>query len=169
MADWNRKDSSTGYGATLRPQRFVTSATIIFFELFAEIGENRTLEQQLRPSQKMEPSRQQAGGIAHDFNNLLMVISGYGEFLLDRIGDEPAAGADAGNCQRRERATSLTRQLLAFSRKQMLAPQILDLNAMVTRKLQDADPDDRRRHRTGHDPGRRILGRCARTPARSNR
>jgi PAS domain S-box-containing protein len=107
------------------------------FELFAEdVTERRALEQQLRQSQKMEAVGRLAGGIAHDFNNLLMVISGYSEFLLDRLGPEPALRAPAQEiASAAGRATSLTRQLLAFSRKQMLAPKILDLNGVVTENL----------------------------------
>ena len=107
------------------------------FELFAEdVTERRALEQQLRQSQKMEAVGRLAGGIAHDFNNLLMVISGYSEFLLDRLGSEPALRAPAQEiASAAGRATSLTRQLLAFSRKQMLAPKILDLNGVVTENL----------------------------------
>ena len=107
------------------------------FELFAEdVTERRALEQQLRQSQKMEAVGRLAGGIAHDFNNLLMVISGYSEFLLDRLGPEPALRAPAQEIANAAgRATSLTRQLLAFSRKQMLAPKILDLNGVVTENL----------------------------------
>src|SRR6202522_4244317 len=107
------------------------------FELFAEdVTERRGLEQQLRQSQKMEAVGRLAGGIAHDFNNLLMVISGYSEFLLDRIGSDPALRAPAQEiASAAQRASSLTRQLLAFSRKQMLAPTVLDLNAVVTENL----------------------------------
>jgi PAS domain S-box-containing protein len=107
------------------------------FELFAEdVTENRALEQQLRQSQKMEAVGRLAGGIAHDFNNLLMVISGYCEFLLDRIGPDPVLRTPAQEISKAaERASSLTRQLLAFSRKQMLAPKVLDLNAVVTENL----------------------------------
>jgi PAS domain S-box-containing protein len=107
------------------------------FELFAEdVTERRALEQQLRQSQKMEAVGRLAGGIAHDFNNLLMVISGYSEFLLDRLGPEPALRAPAQEIANAAgRATSLTRQLLAFSRKQMLAPKILDLNGVITENL----------------------------------
>ncbi len=76
------------------------------------------------------------GGIAHDFNNLLMVISGYSEFLLDRLGPDPDLRAPAQEISNAAgRASSLTRQLLAFSRKQMLAPKILDLNGVVTENL----------------------------------
>jgi signal transduction histidine kinase/FixJ family two-component response regulator len=135
-SDWVRKNRSTVTvrlsGRTIRDED-----KAVFFELFAEdVSEHRTLEQQFRQSQKMEAVGRLAGGIAHDFNNLLMVISGYAEFLLDRIGSEPAVRgpvqeiANAAN-----RATGLTRQLLAFSRKQMLAPKVLDLNAVVTENL----------------------------------
>ncbi len=107
------------------------------FELFAEdVTERRALEQQLRQSQKMEAVGRLAGGIAHDFNNLLMVISGYSEFLLDRLGPDPALRGPAQEIAgASQRASSLTRQLLAFSRKQMLAPKILDLNGVVTENL----------------------------------
>jgi PAS domain S-box-containing protein len=107
------------------------------FELFAEdVTERRALEQQLRQSQKMEAVGRLAGGIAHDFNNLLMVISGYSEFLLDRLGPEPAVRGPAQEIAGAAgRATSLTRQLLAFSRKQMMAPKILDLNSVVIENM----------------------------------
>ena len=106
----------------------------VVFELFAEdITERRALEQQLRQSQKMEAVGRLAGGIAHDFNNLLMVISGYSEFLLERLGAEPHLRGPAQEiASAAERASSLTRQLLAFSRKQMLAPRIVNLNDIVT-------------------------------------
>jgi signal transduction histidine kinase/DNA-binding NarL/FixJ family response regulator len=107
------------------------------FELFAEdVTERRALEQQLQQSQKMEAVGRLAGGIAHDFNNLLMVISGYSEFLLDRLGPEPSLRAPAQEIAGAAvRASALTRQLLAFSRKQMLAPKILDLNGVVAENL----------------------------------
>jgi len=107
------------------------------FEIFIEdITENRTLELQLRQAQKMEAIGRLAGGIAHDFNNLLMVISGYSEFLLEHLGHDPALRGPAQEISNATvRATSLTRQLLAFSRKQMLAPKVLDLNELVTENL----------------------------------
>src|SRR3989442_10772803 len=84
----------------------------------------------------MEAIGRLAGGVAHDFNNLLMVISGYSEFLLERLGLDAALRGPAQEiANAAERATSLTRQLLAFSRKQMLAPKVLDLNAVVTENL----------------------------------
>ncbi|HWY20583.1 MAG TPA: ATP-binding protein [Candidatus Acidoferrum sp.] len=136
IVEWMRKDGSA---TEIR----VSGRTVSdggkekTFELFAEdVTERRALEQQLRQSQKMEAVGRLAGGIAHDFNNLLMVISGYSEFLLDRLGPEPALRAPAQEIANAAgRATSLTRQLLAFSRKQMLAPKILDLNGVVTENL----------------------------------
>jgi len=139
-ADWIRKDGSTMNarlsGRTIRGER-----NRIYFELFAEdITEQRALEQQLRQSQKMEAVGRLAGGIAHDFNNLLMVISGYCEFLLDRVGNDPELRGPAQEiANAANRATTLTRQLLAFSRKQMLAPKILDLNSVVTENLKLLD------------------------------
>ena len=107
------------------------------FEIFMEdLTETRTLELQLRHAQKMEAIGRLAGGIAHDFNNLLMVISGYVEFLLERVGPDPRLRGPAQEISNAtQRATSLTRQLLAFSRKQILAPKLLDLNELVAENL----------------------------------
>ncbi len=107
------------------------------FEVFMEdVTETRMLELQLRQAQKMEAIGRLAGGIAHDFNNLLMVISGYSEFLLERLGPDPRLRGPAQEISNAtERATSLTRQLLAFSRKQMLTPKVLDLNEVVAENL----------------------------------
>ena len=107
------------------------------FEIFMEdVTETRTLELQFRQAQKMEAIGRLAGGIAHDFNNLLMVISGYSEFLLERLGPDPQLRGPAQEISNAtQRATSLTRQLLAFSRKQMLAPKVLDLNEVVAENL----------------------------------
>src|SRR5579862_1166303 len=133
IADWLCKERSPITvrlsGRTIRDEHNTT-----YFELFAEdVTENRALEQQLRQAQKMEAIGRLAGGIAHDFNNLLMVISGYCEFLLERIGPDPAVRGPAQEiANAANRATALTRQLLAFSRKQMLTPKVLDLNAVVT-------------------------------------
>ena len=141
------------------------------FELFAEdVTERRALEQQLRQSQKMEAVGRLAGGIAHDFNNLLMVILGYSEFLLERLGAEPHLRGPAQEiASAAERASSLTRQLLAFSRKQMLAPRIVNLNDVATENLKMLDAHDRRRHRSGHGPQPESLARARRLPARSSR
>jgi PAS domain S-box-containing protein len=107
------------------------------FEIYLEdITETRTLELQLRHAQKMEAVGRLAGGIAHDFNNLLMVISGYSEFLLERLGFDPRLRGPAQEiANATQRATSLTRQLLAFSRKQIMAPKVLNLNEVVAENL----------------------------------
>ncbi len=98
-----------------------------------DITERRVLEDQFRQSQKMEAVGRLAGGIAHDFNNLLMVISGYTEVLLDQLtlGHPLHAKAEAIQ-QASDRATTLTRQLLAFSRKQLLELKVINVNAIVT-------------------------------------
>jgi PAS domain S-box-containing protein len=134
--EWTRKDGSTT-AVRLSGRAISDESKNVTFEIFTEdVTERRALEQQLRQSQKMEAIGRLAGGIAHDFNNLLMVISGYSEFLLERLGPDPALRGPAKEISTAaERATSLTRQLLAFSRKQMLTPKVLDLNAVVTENL----------------------------------
>ena len=135
-ADWLR-DDRTVVSVRLSGRAFRDERNTVFFELFAEdVTERRALEQQLRQAQKMEAVGRLAGGIAHDFNNLLMVISGYSEFLLGQLGDDPTLRGHAQEIANAAgRATSLTRQLLAFSRKQMLAPKIVDLNSVVTENV----------------------------------
>ena len=97
-----------------------------------DITERRVLEDQLRQAQKMEAVGQLAGGIAHDFNNLLTVIAGYGEIARRRIGAGPGVN-ELGEIQRAaERAGELTRQLLAFARRQVLEPVPLDVNRVAT-------------------------------------
>ena len=92
----------------------------------------RVSEDQFRQAQKMEAVGQLAGGIAHDFNNLLTAILGFSDLLMDRLREYPDAVQDLQEIRRAgERAGSLTRQLLAFSRKQVLAPQTLDLTTVV--------------------------------------
>jgi PAS domain S-box-containing protein len=94
--------------------------------------DKRALEEQLRQSQKMEAVGQLAGGVAHDFNNLLTVIQGYCDLILKDLDEKNRFFQDMQEIKKAsEHATSLTRQLLAFSRKQILQPKILDLNDLV--------------------------------------
>jgi len=98
-----------------------------------DITERRVLEDQFRQSQKMEAVGRLAGGIAHDFNNLLTVINGYTEVLLYHLSPGHPLHAKAEAIQQAsDRATTLTRQLLAFSRKQLLELKVIDVNAIVT-------------------------------------
>ena len=98
-----------------------------------DITARRVLEDQFRQSQKMEAVGRLAGGIAHDFNNLLMVIGGYTEVLLNQLSPgHPLLSKAEAIQQASDRASTLTRQLLAFSRKQLLELKVVDVNAIVT-------------------------------------
>jgi two-component system, cell cycle sensor histidine kinase and response regulator CckA len=121
------------YEITGRPEsHFVVIARDISERKRAEV-ERQLLEDELRQAQKMEAVGQLAGGIAHDFNNLLSLISGYSEILLRRLGREADGSNEIAEISKAaERAARLTRQLLAYSRRQVLEPRVLDLNEIVT-------------------------------------
>ena len=130
---WRHRD---GHTITVRLNgRAANSAeeTEEVLELIAEdITERRQLEEQFRQAQKMEAVGRLAGGVAHDFNNLLMVINGYTEVLLEQL----EAGGDMHQKvqsiqQAADRAATLTRQLLAFSRKQLLELKVVDVNTVI--------------------------------------
>jgi two-component system cell cycle sensor histidine kinase/response regulator CckA len=110
-----------------------------------DITERKQLEQQLILSQKLEAIGRLSGGVAHDFNNILGVIIGYAEALQQEAGSESQNEAVEEILKAGHRAASLTQQLLAFSRKQVLEPKILDLNAVV------ADVDKMLRRLIGED------------------
>jgi PAS domain S-box-containing protein len=98
----------------------------------ADVTDVLNLEAQLRHSQKLESVGQLAAGVAHDFNNILTVIQGYSETLMARSGNDPSmSGALKQISQGAQRAASLTRQLLMFSRRQVMQPKLLDLNAVI--------------------------------------
>ena len=97
-----------------------------------DVTDRRQLENQFRQSQKMEAVGRLAGGVAHDFNNLLTVITSYSQLLLDDLGASDPRRADLEEIRKAAAgAATLTRQLLAFSRQQVLEPRVLDLNVVV--------------------------------------
>jgi PAS domain S-box-containing protein len=100
--------------------------------IIRDITERRNLEAQLRQAQKMESIGRLAGGIAHDFNNVLTAIGGYAALALDQTPPTSPLHADLEEIARAtERASSLTRQLLSFSRKQIFRPQVIDVNTLI--------------------------------------
>ena len=116
---------------TAHPIQFGDSAAVLV--MANDITQRKQLEEELRQSQKLEAVGQLAGGIAHDFNNLLTVIEGYAEMVRDDQAPHDADRASADEILvAAQRAASLTRQLLAFSRRQILQPIRLNLNASVT-------------------------------------
>jgi len=110
-----------------------TGAPLYLLTYLRDVTERKNLEEQLRQAQKMEAVGQLAGGIAHDFNNLLTAIIGNGELLLRELDPADPARLDLVEINRAaHRAAGLTRQLLAFSRKQVLQPRLLNVNDVVT-------------------------------------
>jgi nitrogen-specific signal transduction histidine kinase/ActR/RegA family two-component response regulator len=110
-----------------------SNGNVEFLEGFVEdISERRAMELQLRQGQKMEAIGRLAGGVAHDFNNLLGVISGYGELVSEQIDPESELRKSVEQIRKAaNRASALTRQLLAFSRQQVLETKVLDINVIV--------------------------------------
>jgi two-component system cell cycle sensor histidine kinase/response regulator CckA len=132
-AEWRRKDGKfitvrmTGHPVLEKDN------SIAYFEVFAEdITERRSLERQLLQAQKMEAIGRLAGGIAHDFNNLLSVILGHSDILEQQVGGNGRLRKSVEATRNAaERAAALTMQLLAFSRKQVIEPTVIDLNKSV--------------------------------------
>jgi PAS domain S-box-containing protein len=133
---YRRKDGST-FPVEVRTGLFEWGGRPLVVALARDVSERKRLEQQLRQSQKMEAVGRLAGGVAHDFNNLLTAIKGHAELLLHDAADRPSAGDLQEISKAADRAAALTRKLLAFSRQQIFAPEILDLNQVVldTRRL----------------------------------
>ncbi len=128
-----RKDGDTfEVQAAISPIRDADGQVVNYLLISRNVTVERQLEQQLRQAQKMEAVGRLAGGVAHDFNNLLMAISGYSQLLLDGLEEGDARREYADEIIRAARqAASLTQQLLAFSRRQVLTRRILDLNTVV--------------------------------------
>ena len=128
---WKKKD---GAPLTVRCSgRKVVDGEAVYFDVFAEdITEKRILERQLQMAAKMEAVGRLSGGIAHDFNNLLGVIIGYAQVLKRNLGPASPLFEHSEEIEKAgQRAASLTRQLLAFSRQQILTLTVLDMNALV--------------------------------------
>jgi PAS domain S-box-containing protein len=170
---WERTEDRTRFVETLRKQGSVRDLEVTYrtksgevrmaldsaeaidvagqecvIAILRDVTEQKTLERQLRQTQKMEAVGQLSGGIAHDFNNLLGVIIGYSEILETRLPPEDPLHKECLQIKKAgQSAASLTRQLLAFSRQQVLEPRILDLNSIVRnvekmlRRLIGADID----------------------------
>lgn len=123
-----KKDGTPFWNSlALSPVFDETGALVNFVGVQADVTEKRELESQLRQAHKMEAVGQLAAGVAHDFNNILSVILGYASFLLDDLPASNPIRPDVEQMHRAaERATELTQQLLAFSRRQVLQPRVID-------------------------------------------
>jgi two-component system, cell cycle sensor histidine kinase and response regulator CckA len=131
--EWVRKDGTPiTVRLSGRPVRDESGREVSHERIAENVTERRALERQLRQAQKMEAVGRLAGGVAHDFNNLLMVIKGHTELLLERGCVDDWQQRKVEQIQKSaDKAAGLTRQLLAFSRMQVLQPKVMDLNAVV--------------------------------------
>ncbi len=130
----NRKKNGENFvlDKTITPMQNAEGEITHFISTGRDITTQRRLELQLQQAQKMDGIGRLAGGVAHDFNNLLMVISAYAELTLEALPEDDPLRGNVGEIQTAaRRAANLTRQLLAFGRKQMQSLQLLDLNAVI--------------------------------------
>jgi len=129
---YGRRKNGSDFPIEIMLSPLESAEGILVTAAIRDITERKHMEQMLRQAQKMEAVGQLAGGVAHDFNNLLGVILGYSDLLLERLGTNDSQRKDIEEIQKAGvRAALLTRQLLAFSRKQVLQPKVLDLNEVV--------------------------------------
>jgi two-component system, cell cycle sensor histidine kinase and response regulator CckA len=130
---WKRKNGSAiTVRVSGRAAIEADGAASVMEAMAEDVTERRALEEQFRQAQKMEAVGRLAGGVAHDFNNLLTVISGYAEVILEGLDSAHPLQTKARAIQQAsDRATALTRQLLAFSRKQLLELKVVEVNAIV--------------------------------------
>jgi two-component system cell cycle sensor histidine kinase/response regulator CckA len=128
----HRKKDGNEFEVELISHQFDYAGRRVRLVVAQDIGERHLLEQQLRQAQKMEAVGRLAGGVAHDFNNLLMVIKGHTELLLNTLPPSNDMSRKIMQIDRAaDRATALTKQLLAFSRMQVLQPRVMNLNGVV--------------------------------------
>jgi len=131
----NRRKNGDLYwaSATIAPVKDENGTITNFVAIQEDVTETRSLEAQLRQAQKMEAVGRLAGGVAHDFNNLLTVITSYSQLLLEDMAAADPRRADLQEIQRAAiAAAELTRQLLAFSRQQVLEPRVLNINDVLS-------------------------------------
>ncbi len=130
---FGRRKDGTEFPAEASISKLVQQGRLTFTAIVRDVTQRKQLEEQIRQAQKMEAIGHLAGGVAHDFNNILTAVLGYCELVLDRIRDRPDIAADVEEITKAgERGRRLTGQLLALSRKQVLMPQVLDLNRVVS-------------------------------------
>ena len=130
----NRKKNAERYtvDASFAPIRDKSGEIVSCVSVQRDISEELAMEEKYRQAQKMEAVGRLAGGVAHDFNNLLTAIMGYTNLLSERLEHTPQDQADLNEIRKAaERAANLTRQLLAFSRKQIFQPRVINLNTIV--------------------------------------
>jgi two-component system, cell cycle sensor histidine kinase and response regulator CckA len=128
----HRKKDGKDFEVELISHQFDYAGRRVRLVVAQDISERHLLEQQLRQAQKMEAVGRLAGGVAHDFNNLLMVIKGHTELLMNTLPPADRMSRKISQIDRAaDRATALTKQLLAFSRMQVLQPRVMNLNGVV--------------------------------------